>query len=91
MKSRPEFKSIVNRHIIPLERGEDNYGLCLDFNPYCEAMFNHMYLFFKKSTPNITDEDTWISKSISCAAYSGKFSSDRTVTEYADLIWHVRE
>jgi glycogen phosphorylase len=34
--------------------------------------------------------DAWASKVISNVAASGKFSSDRTITEYANEIWRVK-
>ncbi len=35
------------------------------------------------------DSDTWSRMSILNAARSGKFSSDRAITEYSDEIWNV--
>ncbi|HPA57338.1 MAG TPA: glycogen/starch/alpha-glucan phosphorylase, partial [bacterium] len=36
-----------------------------------------------------SDSFEWTKKSILNTARSGKFSSDRTISEYADEIWHV--
>jgi glycogen phosphorylase len=36
------------------------------------------------------DQKSWTIKSILNTARSGKFSSDRTVKEYADGIWNVK-
>jgi starch phosphorylase len=36
------------------------------------------------------DSDGWARKAILNVAASGKFSSDRTIAEYADEIWHVQ-
>jgi len=36
------------------------------------------------------DRKTWAHKSILCTAGMGKFSSDRTVAEYARDIWHIQ-
>ena len=33
---------------------------------------------------------TWVKKSILSCAGSGKFSSDRTISEYAEEIWDVK-
>ena len=57
----------------------DNYFICKDFDSYCEAKlrvnkdYNDRRNFAKKCWMNI--------------ANSGKFSSDRTVKEYADELW----
>jgi starch phosphorylase len=37
-----------------------------------------------------TDPDAWARKAIINFACSGKFSSDRTITEYANEIWHLK-
>ena len=41
-------------------------------------------------TPQLyKDQDEWTRRSILYTAGSGKFSSDRTIVEYAKDIWHV--
>jgi glucan phosphorylase len=35
------------------------------------------------------DQDEWTRRSILYTAGSGKFSSDRTIVEYAKDIWHI--
>jgi len=35
------------------------------------------------------DQDGWLKSSIINIAKSGKFSSDRTIQEYVDEIWHL--
>jgi glycogen phosphorylase len=35
------------------------------------------------------DQDGWVRKAILNVARAGKFSSDRTIQEYASQIWHV--
>jgi len=37
-----------------------------------------------------SDADGWARKAILNVAGSGKFSSDRTIAEYAADIWHVK-
>ena len=36
------------------------------------------------------DPQAWAGKAILNVAASGKFSSDRTIAEYASQIWHAR-
>jgi starch phosphorylase len=36
------------------------------------------------------DQDAWARKAILNVASSGKFSSDRTIAQYARDIWHVK-
>ena len=36
------------------------------------------------------EPDAWVRKSILNIAASGKFSSDRTISEYAAEIWHAQ-
>jgi starch phosphorylase len=36
------------------------------------------------------DPDAWVSKVIKNVANSGRFSSDRTIAEYASEIWDVK-
>jgi starch phosphorylase len=57
----------------------DHYVVCHDFPSYCEAQarVDNMYL----------DKPKWLSMSIQSAACSGKFSTDRTIAEYASKIW----
>ena len=44
----------------------------------------------KATTMYATDKDEWARKAILNIAYSGKFSSDRTILEYANDIWKVK-
>lgn len=59
----------------------DHYYLLLDFIPYCEAKlaanrdYSDIYAFRRKCFLNTLN--------------AGKFSSDRSVREYADEIWHI--
>ena len=38
----------------------------------------------------VEDPNAWARKAIANVAYSGPFSSDRTIAEYAATIWNVR-
>lgn len=59
----------------------DCYYLLLDFLPYCDARLraNHDY----------ANRDAFARKCLLNIAAAGPFSSDRTVRQYADGIWHV--
>jgi len=59
----------------------DTYLLCADFDAYvaCQDRVAKAYL----------DEEGWARMCILNVARSGKFSSDRTIQEYADEIWKV--
>lgn len=59
----------------------DNYLLMADFDSYdkTQDLVAKEYL----------DETTWTKKSILNVARSGKFSTDRTIREYAKEIWNV--
>ena len=40
--------------------------------------------------PLYADPEAWARKAIINVACSGKFSSDRTITEYANEIWNLK-
>jgi len=60
---------------------QDQFFVCADFTAYLETQ--------DKVSKAYRDRAGWISKSIMNTATSGKFSSDRTIQEYAAQIWHV--
>ncbi len=59
----------------------DPYLVFADFQAYaeCQALVNRAF----------ADTERWTAMSILNVARSGKFSSDRTVREYLDHIWHA--
>jgi starch phosphorylase len=61
--------------------GADPYRLMADFQPYvdCQAQVSAAYL----------EPERWTRMSILNVARMGKFSSDRSVREYCERIWHV--
>ncbi len=65
-----------------LLEGGDPYMLLADFDSYV-ACQEQVSAAFK-------DQDTWTRKSILNVAGMGRFSSDRTVREYADEIWGAK-
>ena len=59
----------------------DRYFILKDFRSYAEAQ--------KKIEEFYKDEDRWAKSAILNVACSGKFTSDRTIQEYVDDIWHL--
>lgn len=62
-------------------RRNDRYLICADFEDYvrCHNDVNETYL----------DKELWMTKVIHNLANVGKFSSDRTILEYANDIWKI--
>lgn len=59
----------------------DTYFILKDFRSYVEAQ--------KRVMEYYKDEQAWAKSAILNVAHSGKFSSDRTIKEYVDDIWHL--
>ncbi len=59
----------------------DIYFILKDFRAYAEA--------HKKVEAAYRDEKSWAKSAILNMASSGKFTSDRTIQEYVDEIWHL--
>ncbi|SCY60492.1 glycogen phosphorylase [Nitrosospira sp. Nl5] len=72
------FKSIIDSL---LHQG-DEYLLLADYASYiaCQKEVELAYL----------DQERWVRKAILNVAHMGKFSSDRTVIQYADQIWDAK-
>ncbi len=62
---------------------EDVYFTLKDFDSYCEA--------HKKVDEAYRDEKGWAKMAMLNTACAGKFSSDRTIEEYAKDIWHLEK
>lgn len=60
----------------------DEYFVLKDFASYAEAQ--------KKVDEAYKDKEKWAKMIILNTAHSGKFSSDRTIKEYADEIWDLK-
>jgi len=73
------FKPITDA----LKHGHDYYLLSVDFSPYVEAQKKVDLLYAKP--------EEWMRMSIMSIAGSGKFSSDRTIRQYADNIWNIKQ
>ena len=59
----------------------DTYFILKDFRSYAEAQ--------KKVEAAYADEKAWAKSAILNVASSGKFTSDRTIQQYVDEIWHL--
>ena len=76
VKGDVDFKSIYYNLL-----EHDYYFVLKDFGPYLstQRMIDKTY----------RDRSNWMEKSIINIAHSGKFSSDRTISEYAAGIWEI--
>ena len=59
----------------------DTYFILKDFRSYADAQ--------KRVMEEYKDEEGWAKSAILNIAHAGKFSSDRTIQEYVDDIWHL--
>ena len=75
---RPElFKHIAEKLLT-----SDPYMLLADFRSYVDCQ--------EKVAKEYLDKKTWAKKAILNVARMGKFSSDRTIKQYAEEIWHAK-
>jgi starch phosphorylase len=72
------FKPIVDS----LLQGGDRYLLLADYASYAETR-ERVYAHYEH-------REQWVRKSILNVARMGRFSSDNTILQYAEEIWHVR-
>jgi starch phosphorylase len=70
------FEPLLNNLTI-----SDPYLVCADFEAYCAVQ--------DRISEEFQDQDKWTEKVILNVAKSGKFSSDRTIVEYARDIWGI--
>lgn len=86
------FSMMQNNFFSPREPGifdpllnnlriSDPYLVCADFEAYCAVQ--------ERISEEYQDPDKWTEKVILNVAKSGKFSSDRTIAEYARDIWNI--
>ncbi|MDX1582401.1 MAG: glycogen/starch/alpha-glucan phosphorylase [Thermoanaerobaculia bacterium] len=69
------------RPLVDALRGHDRFFVCADFDAYLEAQ--------RKAGDTWLDRETWVTMSIRNTARVGRFSSDRTIRQYAKEIWGV--
>jgi glucan phosphorylase len=75
--------SCISNNSLPVsEKNQDEYLLLADYQAYidCQEQVSQAY----------QDRENWTRMSILNAARTGKFSSDRTIGEYAAEIWNVK-
>ena len=75
---RPLYNSLLNT--LSTSKA-DTYFILKDFRSYAEAQ--------KKVEEAYRDKAGWAKSAILNVAGSGKFTSDRTIQEYVDEIWHL--
>ena len=76
------FRTLYNSLLNTLSTDKaDRYFILKDFRSYAEAQ--------KRIEEFYRDEERWARAAILNVACSGKFTSDRTIQEYVDDIWHL--
>lgn len=75
---RPLYNSLLNTQST---NKADTYFILKDFKPYAEAQ--------QKVEKAYRNEAEWAKSAILNVACSGKFTSDRTIQQYVDEIWHL--
>ncbi|MBO6111597.1 MAG: glycogen/starch/alpha-glucan phosphorylase [Lachnospiraceae bacterium] len=75
---RDLYNSLLNTQVT---NRADTYFILKDFRAYAEAQ--------EKVEKAYRNTSEWAKKAILNVAASGKFSSDRTIQEYVDEIWHL--
>jgi len=78
----PEQPNLFAPIFDSLLHGGDPYMVLADFDAYVQCQ--------KKVSDEYRNKETWIRKSILNTANMGKFSSDRTIQEYAMEIWEIQ-
>ena len=61
----------------------DTYFILADFKAYAEAQ--------RRVEEAYRDESRWAKMAMLNTACSGKFTSDRTIQQYVDEIWHLKK
>jgi len=72
---RPVFDNVM--------KNGDYYFHLADFQSYNEAQ--------ERASSEYSTPATWAKKAILNVARTGKFSSDRTISEYAKEIWGIKQ
>lgn len=75
------YSEIADSLIMGNNGNADHYKVLADFQSYCDA--------HERLERAYGDRERWARMSLMNTANSGFFSSDRSVKEYADRIWHL--
>ncbi|MBR2948930.1 MAG: glycogen/starch/alpha-glucan phosphorylase [Lachnospiraceae bacterium] len=75
---RPLYNSLLNTQSTSKA---DTYFILADFKAYADAQ--------RRVEAAYRDEKNWAKSAILNVACSGKFTSDRTIQQYVDEIWHL--
>lgn len=87
------LNSILHNYFNPLKEGEfqelfhaltyggDQYFVLADFHSFLDI--------HKKINQDYQEEKNWVKKMVLNTSRAGKFSSDRTIKEYAEKIWNI--
>ena len=75
------FGTVANRVHLQ-QSGVETFLVLADYQAYIDAQARVSALW--------SDQTAWMRQSILNTARSGKFSSDRTIREYAEQIWHAK-
>ncbi len=79
VKTDDGMRNLFNQLV---EGGNDQYYLLLDYASYVEAKL--------KANEEYAERLTFGKKCLMNIASAGKFSSDRTIAQYAEEIWHIK-
>ena len=82
-ENREMFRDIYNSLLTSQGRRADTYFILKDFRSYAEAQ--------KRINERYKDQTAWAKTVMMNVAKSGKFSSDRTIEEYATEIWKLKK
>merc|ERR1712176_1548345 len=85
-KSHAEFSALIDTLCNITAAGTwdgDRYLLIQDFPSYIDAQ--------NRVDATYADKQRWCKLSIEAATSMAKFSTDRTIREYAEVIWGVKE
>ena len=76
-----DFTNIVN-YFLSGGKIADPYMCFADFESYVKTT--------QTAIDDYSDRDTWTKRSLLNIAAAGRFASDRSISEYADNIWHLK-
>ena len=71
----------IYRSLVPEQGGGDMYFVLHDFDAYDKAFWEAQRVH--------EDKDEWVRRCVLNTASAGYFSSDRTINDYNEAIWHL--